>query len=281
VKAQSPLLGYNNNVSYKGCVYHVQTEDSGSRRPHVVTHLFAEGGRVVKSSKTSYEQLVGVSDQNEQVRGLMKQQHKAMLVALREGFFDQLLGLEMPPSSSQPASSSGGESVDEAEAPGQRPSVGPDSGSEGEASQPVVPVDVLERAAAAAERDFFREIQVLSTAKSGVDSNAGAADPSHPPSYRYVDAAYRAKTKAAGDATSKRVRSTGTSANEPAPASVAQAAADEELEVIDRETIPVPPPDEPSNHVATHRRFGDAFITDRRLDEVMAEFLTNRFEARG
>src|SRR5439155_4569342 len=33
-------LGFNNNVQWAGATYHVQTEDSGIDRPHIMTHLF-------------------------------------------------------------------------------------------------------------------------------------------------------------------------------------------------------------------------------------------------
>lgn len=87
-KAQSPLLGYNTNVRHKGKVFHIQTEDSGVTRPHVITHLFADGGRVLKTAKTSYAELVGADDLPVQVKKLMQDQHKAMFVALRDGQFD-------------------------------------------------------------------------------------------------------------------------------------------------------------------------------------------------
>jgi hypothetical protein len=91
VKHTGPLLGYNNNVPYKGSVYHVQTEDSGSRRPHVITHLFADGGRIVKTKKTSYAQFVGADNLTERVRTLMRIQHKQMVLTLRGGDFDHLI----------------------------------------------------------------------------------------------------------------------------------------------------------------------------------------------
>ena len=37
------LVGYNNNVTYKGKVYHVQTEDSGLNNPIIVTLLYIKG----------------------------------------------------------------------------------------------------------------------------------------------------------------------------------------------------------------------------------------------
>lgn len=90
-KSPSPLLGYNNNVRHRGRVFHIQTEDSGVHRPHIITHLFMDGGRILKSVKTSYAEHVGSDGMSETVRGLMKEQHKAMFIALRDGQFDELV----------------------------------------------------------------------------------------------------------------------------------------------------------------------------------------------
>lgn len=94
-KAQSPLLGYNTNVRYKGKVFHIQTEDSGILKPHVMTHLFADGGRILKSQKTSYAHLLETDDVAGQVKKLMQDQHRAMFVALREGQFDVVAGVNL------------------------------------------------------------------------------------------------------------------------------------------------------------------------------------------
>jgi len=85
----SPLLGYNTNVRHKGKLYHIQTEDSGVKRPHIITHLFADGGRIVASKKTSYADLVGAEGFRDQVKALMREQHKAMFIALRDGVYDE------------------------------------------------------------------------------------------------------------------------------------------------------------------------------------------------
>lgn len=90
-KFQSPLLGYNNNVRHKNRVFHIQTEDSGVNHPHIITHLFMDGGRILKSVKKSYAEHVGADGMSEIVRGLMKEQHKAMFIALRDGQFDALV----------------------------------------------------------------------------------------------------------------------------------------------------------------------------------------------
>ena len=84
-------VGFNNNVKYKDQVFHVQTEDSGLRLPHIITHLFADGGRVIKSHKRSYADAVERADVVPYVKRLMKGQHMEMVLALREGRFDPVI----------------------------------------------------------------------------------------------------------------------------------------------------------------------------------------------
>lgn len=88
---QSPLLGFNNNVRHRGRLFHIQTEDSGLRHPHVITHLYMDGGRILKTVKTSYARHIGSDRLAKGVRELMKEQHKMMFIALRDGQFDHLL----------------------------------------------------------------------------------------------------------------------------------------------------------------------------------------------
>jgi hypothetical protein len=97
----SPLLGYNNNVRHKGKVFHIQTEDSGVKYGHIMTHLFTDGGRILKSVKTSYAEYLGNERMSEIVREMMKQQHKAMFIALRDGKFEAFADgiVDAPPSS--------------------------------------------------------------------------------------------------------------------------------------------------------------------------------------
>lgn len=85
----SPLLGYNTNVRHKGKLYHIQTEDSGVKYSHIITHLFADGGRIIASAKTSYVDILEAEDLRAQVKQLMRDQHKAMFIALRDGVHDE------------------------------------------------------------------------------------------------------------------------------------------------------------------------------------------------
>ena len=86
-----PLLGFNNNVRHRGRIFHIQTEDSGIKSPRIVTHLFADGGRIIKTTRTEYTEHVSRADMQVFVRSLMKEQHKRMFTALRLGELDTLL----------------------------------------------------------------------------------------------------------------------------------------------------------------------------------------------
>jgi hypothetical protein len=81
------LIGYNTNVPYKGKVYHVQTEDSGLSNPSILTLLYCQGA-ILRSVKTGYAHIVGHPDLEEQVRDLMKQQHREMIRSLIRGQCD-------------------------------------------------------------------------------------------------------------------------------------------------------------------------------------------------
>ncbi len=84
-------VGFNNNMKFRDQVFHVQTEDSGLDKPHIITHLFADGGRVIKSHKRLYAAEVSRADVSAFVRALMKAQHMEMVLMLREGKFDDIL----------------------------------------------------------------------------------------------------------------------------------------------------------------------------------------------
>ena len=81
------VSGFNHNVSHKGRVFHVQTEDSGVNNPTIVTLLYV-GGNILASKKTSYAELVGSANLAELVRQRMEEQHKQMLKNLVAGKYD-------------------------------------------------------------------------------------------------------------------------------------------------------------------------------------------------
>jgi len=101
-KVPPPVLGFNNNVRHRGRIFHIQTEDSGVKFSRVVTHLFADGGRIIKTAKTDYTEQVDKHDVSHIVRGIMKEQHRAMFAALRAGSLDTLLERAIGPLSDAP-----------------------------------------------------------------------------------------------------------------------------------------------------------------------------------
>ncbi len=86
-----PLGGYNTNVNYQGETLHIQTEDGGPAHPHISTHVFADGGRIIASKRTDYSSWLSDSSYRDQVKATMRVQHKDMLIALRNGHYDELL----------------------------------------------------------------------------------------------------------------------------------------------------------------------------------------------
>jgi hypothetical protein len=53
-----------------------------------MTHLFADGGRIIKSIRCEYAERLGDDGLPEIVRAMMREQHKAMFIALRSGRHD-------------------------------------------------------------------------------------------------------------------------------------------------------------------------------------------------
>lgn len=84
------VVGFNHNFRYQGELYHVQTEDSGVRNPHIVTLLYT-GGSIISSKKTSYAHLLQSDHLEKQVEEIMKAQHREMLRRLRDGELDELI----------------------------------------------------------------------------------------------------------------------------------------------------------------------------------------------
>jgi hypothetical protein len=84
---EKAVTGFNHNVKHRGKIYHVQTEDSGVGKPHILTHLFV-GGNILASKKTSYADILQAGNLPELVKQLMEAQHKEMLRNLINGVYD-------------------------------------------------------------------------------------------------------------------------------------------------------------------------------------------------
>ncbi len=84
----SPMLGFNSNVRYRGCVIHIQTEDSGRERPRVTTLLFVDGGQIVASRRSDYAALLADPELAVKLKQQMQDQHRSLLIELKSGQLD-------------------------------------------------------------------------------------------------------------------------------------------------------------------------------------------------
>jgi hypothetical protein len=84
------LSGFNTNIRHRGVLFHVQSEDSGRARPHIITHLYY-GGTILASEKRSYAEHLDDPNLSQLVRDLMEAQHKSVVERLRSRDFDDVI----------------------------------------------------------------------------------------------------------------------------------------------------------------------------------------------
>jgi len=97
--------GFNHNIRHKGSTYHIQTEDSGIKAPHIITLLY-RGGTIIAKEKLSYADIIKADNLHVVVKELMQEQHKAMLKKLISGAFDAPATSAPPKKEDKPAKDS-------------------------------------------------------------------------------------------------------------------------------------------------------------------------------
>lgn len=80
------ITGFNQDVPYKGKVYHVQTEDRGKGNPIIETLIYA-GGEILASRKSSYAEMMETGYDETKVVQLLEQQHRRIIVEVKLGKF--------------------------------------------------------------------------------------------------------------------------------------------------------------------------------------------------
>jgi len=78
------LSGFNHNIRFRGTVCRVQAEDGGKDNPQIITHAF-EGGAILDSVRTSYEDLHGLPNWQAVLKDRMKAQHLEEIRRLMSG----------------------------------------------------------------------------------------------------------------------------------------------------------------------------------------------------
>lgn len=78
--------GFNSDILYKGCTYHIQTEDWGLQNPFFVSQIFRDGA-VVKNIKIPYTKVLPNSDSpnDKSIRLALETQHESVLDLLVSG----------------------------------------------------------------------------------------------------------------------------------------------------------------------------------------------------
>ncbi len=254
----SPLLGYNNNVRHHGKVFHIQTEDSGVQHAHIFTHLFADGGRIIATKKTSYQQHLGTDRFPAVVKKLMQAQHKAMFIALRDGLFDED---EMAGAREFAAREITIE--DEPAAAGQPPP-GKDAASA------ALDIDALERAAAALDGGGFEDkVPAAPSPPAGITGVGLDSSPGVAPSAPAARSSSATFPRPAGGASLGSSAGPGSGASSRTSGRYAATAP-----VAARSSQPSKEPPKPRSDSL----FGQDLLSDKSLDEVILSYLADELD---
>lgn len=102
---QNMLIGFNNDVQYRGKTFHIQTEDRGLSVKEIETQIF-HAGAILDTRIISYEDLMsieGKDERNGQIRKLMQNTHRQLYANLMKGKYDAFAGLEPLSKDSEPS----------------------------------------------------------------------------------------------------------------------------------------------------------------------------------
>jgi hypothetical protein len=81
------ITGFNTDIKHGEKVFHIQTEDKGLQNPYIESLVYV-GGEILASKKTSYAEQLKTGFDEKLIGGLMEQQHRTMIAAIKRGRFD-------------------------------------------------------------------------------------------------------------------------------------------------------------------------------------------------
>jgi len=83
------ISGFNTEIKHKGVLYHIQTEDKGKSNPIIETLVY-QGGAILASRRTSYEEHLEKDDCKRTIAKLMENQHKEIILKIKnEALFEE------------------------------------------------------------------------------------------------------------------------------------------------------------------------------------------------
>lgn len=91
------LIGFNNDVEYRGKEFHIQTEDHGKSTAKIESQIFHEG-QILDTEIVSYDSVLEEEATEEQIdaklKSLLEATHKGLYKRLVAGEYDEMVGLE-------------------------------------------------------------------------------------------------------------------------------------------------------------------------------------------
>lgn len=90
------LIGYNNDVEYRGKQFHIQTEDHGTGTAKIESQLF-HSGQILDTKFVDYEDLLEEAPESEhdkKIEERMRSVHVGLYQKLLNGEYDEMVGLE-------------------------------------------------------------------------------------------------------------------------------------------------------------------------------------------
>lgn len=98
------LIGYNNDVQYRGKVFHIQTEDRGLVDQRIETQIFFSGA-ILDTRIVPYGALADETDtetRNRKLKVLMQTTHRELYKKLLSGEYDAFAGLDPQEKAAEP-----------------------------------------------------------------------------------------------------------------------------------------------------------------------------------
>ena len=84
------ITGFNTDVSFGGCLYHVQTEDRGRDHPFLESLVYV-GGTIIAKKQTPYPQQVTQAATDDVITPLLRRQHQVIIAAIKAGRIEELV----------------------------------------------------------------------------------------------------------------------------------------------------------------------------------------------
>jgi hypothetical protein len=91
VTFKAMITGFNTDVPHQDRVYHVQTEDRGTKDNPVLESLVYIGGTIIAKKLTPYADKINQGANDATIASLLKKQHQVIIAAIKAGRIEDLI----------------------------------------------------------------------------------------------------------------------------------------------------------------------------------------------